>query len=161
MPWTNVTYIIVTSREEINRFVIRALSGRFTVTERCEQFGISRKTGYKPLERYAALGLGGLPPRSHRPHHSPPRTDGAVEALILAFYSPDAFAPVRSGSGGGEQAPPVRRHRLWLPVARLGRSPRRLQPQVRIYGRPGNPPRRSERVAPSRARIPMARSILE
>ncbi|MFM9954973.1 MAG: leucine zipper domain-containing protein [Opitutaceae bacterium] len=31
----------------------------------------SRKTGYKHLERCAALGLAGLQPRSHRPHHSP------------------------------------------------------------------------------------------
>ena len=73
MPWTNVTYM-----EEINRFVIRARSGRFTVTELCEQFGISRKTGYKHLERYAALGLAGLQPRSHRPHHSPQRTEEAI-----------------------------------------------------------------------------------
>ena len=79
MPWTNVTYM-----EEINQFVILARSGRFTVTELCEQFGISRKTGYKHLERYAALGLAGLQPRSHRPHHSPQRTDEAIEALILA-----------------------------------------------------------------------------
>ena len=79
MTWTNVTYM-----EEINRFVILARSGRFTVTELCEQFGISRKTGYKHLERYAAIGLAGLQPHSHRPHHSPQRTDEGVEALILA-----------------------------------------------------------------------------
>ncbi|MDP3071742.1 MAG: helix-turn-helix domain-containing protein [Opitutaceae bacterium] len=42
--------------EEFNRFVILAQSDRFTVTELCEQFGISRKTGYKHLERYAAAG---------------------------------------------------------------------------------------------------------
>jgi hypothetical protein len=40
--------------EEINRFVVLAQSGRFTVTDLCEQFGISRKTGYKHLARYAA-----------------------------------------------------------------------------------------------------------
>jgi len=50
MPWTNVT-----SGEEINRCVILARCGRFTVTELCEQFGISRETGYKHLERCAAL----------------------------------------------------------------------------------------------------------
>jgi transposase InsO family protein len=70
--------------EEINRFVILARSGRVSVTELCEQFGISRKTGYKHLERYAELGLAGLEPRSHRPHHSPQRTDEVVMGLILA-----------------------------------------------------------------------------
>jgi transposase InsO family protein len=70
--------------EEITRFVLLAQTGRFTVTELCEQFGISRKTGYKHLERYAAAGLAGLRERSHRPHAFPQRTDEAVEALILA-----------------------------------------------------------------------------
>ena len=79
MPWQNLTPM-----EEINRFVVLAQSGRFSVTELCEQFGISRKTGYKYLERYAAHGLAGLTPRSHRPHHCPQRTEEAMAALILA-----------------------------------------------------------------------------
>jgi putative transposase len=70
--------------EEINRFVILTQSGRFSVTDLCEQFGISRKTGYKHLEGYTAHGLAGLTPRSHRPHHCPQRTDEALSALILA-----------------------------------------------------------------------------
>ena len=79
MPWPTVTPM-----EETNRFVTLARSGRFSVSELCEQFSISRKTGYKHLERYAALGLAGLQPRSHRPHRSPQRTDEAVTALLLA-----------------------------------------------------------------------------
>jgi len=54
--------------EEIIRFVTLVNSGRFTITDLCEQFGISRKTGYKHLERYAAGGLKALELRSHRPH---------------------------------------------------------------------------------------------
>ena len=79
MPWKNVTYM-----EEINRFVMLAQSERFTITELCEQFGISRKTGHKHLERYAAAGLPGLQVRSHRPHQFPQRTDEVVEALVVA-----------------------------------------------------------------------------
>jgi transposase-like protein len=78
MPWQKVTPM-----EEINRFVMLALSERFTVTDLCEQFGISRKTAYKHLDRYAELGLDGLRPRSHRPHTFPQRTPETVEALIL------------------------------------------------------------------------------
>ncbi|MGH8021850.1 MAG: integrase core domain-containing protein [Opitutaceae bacterium] len=70
--------------EEITRFVLLAQTDRFTVTDLCEQFGISRKTGYKHLERYAAAGLKGLEARSHRAHTFPQRTDEAIEALILA-----------------------------------------------------------------------------
>ena len=79
MPWKTVT-----SMEEILRFVLLAKSGRFTITELCEAFGISRKTGYKHLERYAEAGLKGLGPRSHRPHRFPHRTEEGLEALILA-----------------------------------------------------------------------------
>lgn len=79
MPWTQTTPM-----EEIIRFVMLARSGRFSVTDLCEQFGISRKTAYKHLARYAARGLAGLQPRSSRPHHSPERTDEAVAALICA-----------------------------------------------------------------------------
>jgi len=79
MPWKTVTPM-----EEIIRFVMLAQSDRFTLTELCEQFAISRKTAYKHLERYAVAGLKGLQPRSHRPHRFPQRTDAAVAALILA-----------------------------------------------------------------------------
>ena len=70
--------------EEIIRFASLAQSDRFTITELCEQFGISRKTGYKHLDRYAAEGLKGLRERSHRPHRFPQRTEAEVEALIVA-----------------------------------------------------------------------------
>lgn len=79
MPWQEVT-----SREELQRFVTLAQTDRFTLTDLCEQFGISRKTGYKHLARYAAGGLQALGPRSHRPHTFPQRTDAAIETLILA-----------------------------------------------------------------------------
>jgi len=79
MPWKTVT-----AMEEIIRFVLLARSGRFTLTDLCDQFGISRKTAYKHLERYAEAGLKGLQPRSHRPHHCPQRTDEALAGLILA-----------------------------------------------------------------------------
>jgi len=79
MPWNQVTPM-----EEIIRFVMLARSDRFTLTDLCEQFGISRKTAYKHLARYAADGLKGLHARSHRAHDCPHRTDTEVEALILA-----------------------------------------------------------------------------
>ena len=59
MPWN-----LVTQMEEIIRFVMLARSDRFTLTELCEQFGVSRKTAYKHLARYEADGLKGLQVRS-------------------------------------------------------------------------------------------------
>jgi predicted ArsR family transcriptional regulator len=79
MPWQNVTPM-----EEIIRFVSLAQTDRFTITDLCEQFAISRKTAHKHLERYAAGGLKALQPRSHRPHSFPQRTADAIEQLVLA-----------------------------------------------------------------------------
>jgi len=42
MPWQTITPM-----DEITRFVLLAQTDRFTITDLCEQFGISRKTGYK------------------------------------------------------------------------------------------------------------------
>jgi transposase len=70
--------------EELTRFIALAQTERFTLTELCEQFGISRKTAYKHLERYATGGFKALATRTSRPLHSPARTDEAVTALILA-----------------------------------------------------------------------------
>jgi putative transposase len=70
--------------EELTRFVALAQTERFTLTELCEQFGISRKTAYKHLERYAAGGFKALATRTSRPLRSPARTDEALTALILA-----------------------------------------------------------------------------
>jgi transposase len=88
-----------------------ARSERFTLTDLCEQFGISRKTGYKHLARYAALGLPGLQSRSHRPHHFPQCTTEAVEALILAerrrhrTWGPKKLQAVLEIKHGIEQPP--------------------------------------------------------
>ena len=55
MPWNPVTQM-----EEIIHLVMLANSDRFTLTELCEQFGVSRKTAYKHLARYEVDGLKGL-----------------------------------------------------------------------------------------------------
>jgi transposase InsO family protein len=97
--------------DEIIRFVSLAQMGRFTVTELCEQFGISRKTGYKHLGRYASDGLKGLQARSHRPHRFPQRTQEAVEALIIAerrlhrTWGPKKLRKVLEVKHGIESAP--------------------------------------------------------
>ena len=85
--------------DEITRFVLLAQTDRCHVSDLCEQFGISRKTGYKHLERYALEGLKGLRPRSHRPHTSPQRTDEAIEKLILAERRLHRTWGVRRGDG--------------------------------------------------------------
>ena len=55
MPWKECHVM-----DERLRFVARLLDGE-RMTTVCEEFGISRKTGYKISDRYKASGAQGLP----------------------------------------------------------------------------------------------------
>jgi transposase InsO family protein len=129
MPWKSTTPM-----EEIARFVLLARSDRFTITQLCEQFGISRTIGYKYLERFAAEGMKGLQPRSHRPHTLPQRTDEVVEALVLAerrlhrTWGPKKLRRVLEVKHGIE-APPA--------CSTIGQMLRRHGLSVRRRRRPG------------------------
>jgi putative transposase len=79
MPWKNVTPM-----EEKHRFITLAQSGRFTISELCESFGISRKTGHKWLTRYAEGGFEGLQEKSRAPKNVPLRTENYIERLIVS-----------------------------------------------------------------------------
>jgi transposase InsO family protein len=73
MPWQGV--MPVDLRLEFTRAYA---SGLFTMTDLCDQYAISRKTGYKWVDRYEADGRAGLADRSRRPHHMPRLTDRRV-----------------------------------------------------------------------------------
>ena len=54
-----------------------------SVAELCRRAGVSRKTGYKWLERYRACGRVGLEDRSRAPHTQPHAVSDAVLDMIL------------------------------------------------------------------------------
>jgi transposase InsO family protein len=61
-------------------------SGLFTMTELAEQYGISRKTGYKWIGRTAGTGgVAEFADRSRRPHHSPGATAPRLVAILVAL----------------------------------------------------------------------------
>jgi transposase InsO family protein len=64
-------------------FVALALVEGANVSALCRRFGISRKTGYKWLERVASGD--GVADRSRRPLASPARTAAAIEAAAVAM----------------------------------------------------------------------------
>jgi transposase InsO family protein len=78
MPWKECSVM-----EERLRFVARLLEGE-AMTDVCRQFGISRKTGYKLLERYRAEGPVALADRSRRPVRYANQLPAQVENLIVA-----------------------------------------------------------------------------
>jgi len=69
-------------REE---FVTAAAEESANVSALCRAYSISRKTGYKWLQRYRKYGAAGLRDQSRRPCHSPTQTAGAVADVIVAL----------------------------------------------------------------------------
>lgn len=69
--------------DERMRFVIRLKDGE-SMASLCREFGISRKTGYKILDRYEECGVEGLSDRARRPHRYANQLPEQVEAAIVA-----------------------------------------------------------------------------
>ena len=78
MPWKERTVM-----SERSIFVARAMSDDETFSELCRTYGVSRKTGYKWLNRAkAGASLEDMP---RTPFHSPNRTPPEKEAAILTL----------------------------------------------------------------------------
>ena len=78
MPWLETDPM-----NERKRFILEATGGLFSHSELCLRHGISRKTGYKWLDRYETEGPDGLGDRSRRPARHPHTTEPHV--LEAAF----------------------------------------------------------------------------
>ena len=78
MPWMETLPM-----DERRKFVETYRSRAWTMTELCDRFRVSRKTGYKWLRRADEGGWVGLEDRSRRPHSCPWRTPREVELAIL------------------------------------------------------------------------------
>jgi transposase InsO family protein len=79
MPWVETDAV-----EQRGQFVRDVRLGVYPVTELCARYGISRKTGYKWLARFAVGGAGALVDRSRAPHYSPQRIAPETAALLCA-----------------------------------------------------------------------------
>ena len=77
MPWKDSSVM-----DERLRFVARVLEGE-PMSEVCREFGVSRKTGYKLVNRYREEGPLALCDRSRRPVRSANQLPEPVERLII------------------------------------------------------------------------------
>jgi len=68
--------------DERLKFVARCLDGE-KMAALCREFGISRPTGYKILNRYKECGLDGLQDRSRRPYRHANKLPFQIERCIL------------------------------------------------------------------------------
>jgi transposase len=142
MPWKETC-----AMTERLRFVALADGGEETMAELCRQFGISRKSGYKLLARYAEEGVEGLRDRSHAALHHPHAVSEVVEQRIVALrtehpsWGPrklrarlqmlDSATAWPVASTIGEI---VRRHGLVIPRRRRMVTPADLSPFVSCAG---------------------------
>ena len=78
MPWNETDQM-----NERVKFIAAYLEGNENFTQTCERFGVSRKTGYKWVERYEANGLVSLGDQSRAPLHHPHSVSKEIEQLVL------------------------------------------------------------------------------
>jgi len=67
------------------KFISEVLEGIYGMTDLCRSYGISRKTGYKWLNRYLAEGPSALHDRSRAPRSHPHAISEKVKAAILSM----------------------------------------------------------------------------
>jgi transposase InsO family protein len=65
------------------RFVVSAKRGAKTMRALCEEFEISRPTGYEWLRRYTVGGIAGVAEKSRRPVNSPRQTAREIEERVV------------------------------------------------------------------------------
>jgi transposase InsO family protein len=99
-------------------FVVKAHSGEHTMKSLCEEFEISRPTGYQWLHRYQQDGLPAVREKSRRPLHSPRQTPREIEERIVELRQkrPDWGARKLQHLLGREQIqiPVITVHRILL-----------------------------------------------
>ncbi len=87
MPWKDVRPM-----DEKVLFIADHLRSQASFSELCDRYGISRKTGYKWVQRYQESGMEGLGERSRRPLNTH-ETPYAVREAILALRAGSRDAP--------------------------------------------------------------------
>lgn len=96
--------------EQRLQFVIAARQQQETISKLCQDYGISRETGYKWLKRYAQDGsLEALQDWSRRPHHSPKRTSREWEQKVLEVWDKKGWGArkIHDVISKTEEPPPV------------------------------------------------------
>ena len=78
MPWSQTSPM-----DQRTQFIADYLRGCLSITELCALYDVSRKTGYKWIDRYLHYGPAGLDERSRKPRASPNQTDQAIVSALL------------------------------------------------------------------------------
>jgi transposase InsO family protein len=74
-----------TVMEQRIEFCILAIKNETSFSDLCRRFKISRRIGYKWLNRFLIFGIPGMDDLSRKPKHSPLRTSDEMEEYIVAI----------------------------------------------------------------------------
>ncbi len=88
MPWNEVKPV-----EQRILFIADYLRQISSITDLCVQYGISRKTGYKWIDRFEAAGMDGLNERSRRPAQSPLQIPYQMQRSIIELRQQFQITP--------------------------------------------------------------------
>lgn len=123
-------------------FVAEYLTGKHSLSQLCRDYEISRKTGYKWVERYKAEGPSGLDERSRRRHQQTYVVPLAVKQAIIELRSIGETIPgpkkiqsdlIKRFPG---QDPPSKTTIYNILKAADLITPRPLRPRVAVYPKP-------------------------
>jgi transposase len=78
MPWKETTKM-----EQKIEFICEWRTGKYTITELCKSFEISRPTAYKIINRFETMGYDGLLEKHRTPKSHPKETDQKVVEGII------------------------------------------------------------------------------
>ena len=78
MPWKETT-----TMEQKIEFICEWRTGKYTITELCRSFDISRPTVYKLISRFEEKGFDGLRELSRTPRNHPNQTKANIVDSIL------------------------------------------------------------------------------
>jgi transposase-like protein len=113
MAWSSTTPM-----DQKTKFIADHLRGTFSISELCTTYGISRKTGYKWIDRYLHDGPGGLEDQSRKPYAAPNRTSlytaspQPMPDKLPPIEYPDHFEVRYVGANGG-----IRWNCAWVNVS--------------------------------------------
>ena len=83
MPWSETCRM-----DERVRFVLDAQEGWTSMSELCRRYGVSRRVGYKWVDRYQEEGLSGLEDRSRAPRRQAEATPLELVESICSASAP-------------------------------------------------------------------------
>ena len=119
MPWREVC-----SMDERMRLMAALSAAEESVTELCEDFGISRKTAYKWWGRYLELGPEGLKERSYAPAVVPwAISEAQAEAIVGLRRAHPSWGPKKLRARLSQSAP----SQSWPAPSTIGELLRRQQ----------------------------------